>query len=207
MKRNLWENNMSENNSKKKITVIIAALAFAAVSLIAAFVAAPLIKGMTPRGKVSDKASEAYLKLLSDNSVTDSPVGFDNLKSASFAVTTGEDSLETIELGYKKDTVIEMYDTVYYTVSGMTDSEFEDFDGTVRNRCEAIANEKYCSYDIKNENGIYTLTMHFFALDNAQNVNDLITLGIISNYSKRDSDTVSFSDTETSLIRIGFIKR
>ena len=30
---------MSENNSKKKITVIIAALAFAAVSLIAAFVA------------------------------------------------------------------------------------------------------------------------------------------------------------------------
>ncbi len=81
MKRNLWENNMSENNSKKKITVIIAALAFAAVSLIAAFVAAPLIKGMTPRGKVSDKASEAYLKLLSDNSVTDSPVGFDNLKT------------------------------------------------------------------------------------------------------------------------------
>ena len=77
----------------------------------------------------------------------------------------------------------------------------------MRNRCEAIANEKYCSYDIKNENGIYTLTMHFFALDNAQNVNDLITLGIISNYSKRDSDTVSFSDTETNLIRMGFIKR
>ena len=197
---------MSENNSKKKITVIIAALAFAAVSLIAAFVAAPLIKEMNPRGKVSDKASEAYLKLLSDNSVTDSPVGFDKLKSASFAVTTGEDSLETIELGYKKDTVIEMYDTVYYTVSGMTDSEFDPC-RTVRNRCEAIANEKYCSYDIKNENGIYTLTMHFFALDNAQNVNDLITLGIISNYSKRDSDTVSFSDTETNLIRMGFIKR
>ncbi len=197
---------MSENSSRRKI-ILVAALAFAAVSLIAAFVAAPYIKNAGTRKKVSADASDAYQKLLADYSVPDAPFGFDKLKSASFAVTTGEDSLEIVELGYKNDTVVEMYDTIHYTVGGMTDAEFNSFDETVRNRCETLSNENYCSYEIKSENGTYTLTMHFFALDSAKNVNDLISLGIISNHSKKDSDTVSFSDTQTSLIKMGFVKR
>ncbi len=195
-----------KNGSNKKF-FIIAALVFAAVSLVAAFIAVPYAKEAGKRGKISNNPAEAYLTLLSDYSIPDAPHGFENLKSASFAVTTGEDSLEIVELGYKNDTVVEMYDTICYSVGGMTDAEFDSFDETIRNRCETISNEKYCSYEIENANGTYTLTMHFFALDNAQNVNDLITLGIISNYSEKDSDTVSFSDTETSLVKMGFVKR
>lgn len=198
---------MSENTKKKRTVAIIAVVVFAAISLVAAFVAVPYIRNAKSRSEISAQSSEEFKRLLSDHSVADSPFGFEGLKSASYAVTTGEDSIEIIELGYKKDTVIEMYDTVCYNTDGMTDAEFEEFDEAVRNRCEAIANEKYASYDIKAEDGKYTLVMHFYALDDAQNVNDLITLGIISNYSDRESDTVSFADTETSLVKMGFVKR
>lgn len=198
---------MSETGSKKKLFIIIAVLVFAAVSLVGGFAVAPLVKEKIESGSVSSKASETYSELLADNNIPDEPFGFKNLKSASFAVTTGGDSFEIVELGYKKDTVIEMYDSLYYSVAGLTETELSEFDEAIRNRCEAVANENYCTYSVTNEGGIYKLVMHFFALNEPQNVNDLIMLGIITAFSDKQSDSVSFSDTETSFVKMGFVKR
>ena len=194
------------DNKKKMIIATSAVTAFAVVSVLIFFVAVPYFKNRDD-GSVGAQASDEYTALLSDNGIPDAPHGFKGLKSTSYAVTTGGDSFETIELVSKKDTVTEMYDTVYFSVVGMTDEEYSLFTEELRNRCEAVANESYCTYSAEKQGEMYVLTMHFYALDNPQNVRDLITLGIISNYSSKDSDTVSLTDTETSLLKMGFTKR
>lgn len=150
------------------------------------------------------ESDASYEEVFSSRNIIDSPASFLMLDSASFVIASADGMVEKLEFGYEDDIVKEMVNTVYYPISGMTAEEVETIDSSMRTAFSVYESEEFCSVSYNALSDYFVITINFTSLDNAENVQKLGELGMLTG---TNVTVISMSETESGLVSNGYLKK
>lgn len=199
--------------NKKKLPVwvyIVVVLGFAAIGrLVGENMIAPSMGGETEYGNEITASSNVqiinseYAEIFSSRNIVEVDQVF-LYDSSAYAKVDAEGMVERMEYGYEDDVVKEMVDTLYYPISGMTDSEKAALSSQLDILEMSVASEGFCSVTRNESFLFYSITFYFKNLEDPQNLQKLIDLGMMTD---NGADCISKSESESALLREGFVKK
>ena len=152
--------------------------------------------------------NQDYLDALATFGLDDISFEYDSLDEACYAIV-GEDNafIEIMSFGYKNDLAKEMYDRIYYTVTGYTDDQIASVDSYMKETFASIASNDWCEmttdYDADKE--LYILQLHYTGLDDKDHVSTMVDEGVLG--LTEDANQISISATDEAAQDNGLIKR
>lgn len=136
--------------------------------------------------------------------IIDMPSLFFGLESDAFAIVTDEGIIEKLEFGYDGDVVKEMVDTIYFPFADYTDDQKAETENALKEAYAGIAAIDFCTADYQMLGDYYRITFTFKGLDNADHVQVLSDVGMIST---ANVDYISMKASEEGLLSTGYVKR
>ncbi len=127
--------------------------------------------------------------------------------SAAFVkVSKTDDGVETIgiqEYGYNdNDIVSEMIETIYYSVSGNTEAEKSALIDDFKTTFSEIDSLNCCTFSVRQTSNYIVVNLSYNDVDESSALSELHSVGIVN-----DTNGISFSATEKTLLEDGFIKK
>ena len=153
---------------------------------------------------VTQGSNASYEEVFSSRNIIDSPAVFMMLDSASFVTASEDGMVEKLEFGYEDDIVKEMVNTVYYPITGLSAEDVDLLDSSMRTAFSAYEEDGFCSVSYNTLSDYLVITINFTSLDNADNVQKLAELGMLTG---SDVTVISMSETETGLLSSGYLKK
>lgn len=147
----------------------------------------------------------AYEEIFTSRSIVEMPPFFMMMESAAFATVSSDGMIEKLEYGYQDDVVKEMINTLYYPISDMTEEQKTQLDAAVKETLADYTSLSFCNDTYDMGNLYYIVKLQFTDLGSGANVQKLQELGLVT--GDDNSGLISMTETESSLLASGFIKR
>lgn len=219
-----------EKKQKSKAPVWVSIVVVLAVFLIGRFVIAPaMLSGgsdssagqssgggqytfeTAPAPQVSSNASasagsSAYAEIFSSRLIVEdmTPASMLLMDTASFAIVYDDGTVEKMEFGYQDDVIKALVDTAYYPISGYTDDQIAQLETQVKAYYAAYEQISCCTVTYSSGSSFYKVTLSFTGLDIADNIQDLVNVGMMESTS---NSWISMSESEANMLASGFVKK
>ena len=158
----------------------------------------------------SDERNPAFDAVFSDNGIIRVDSLFFGVDSTAFVIedySDGVHMIDCIELGYEdnSDVICKMYETIYFDLRDMSDTEREQADTALRSAYDVFQTD-----DIKvryHSGEWYSIVLEMNDLDNSTVLGRIIEIGAIETADGLSADWLSLSQTRDSLTSSGYIER
>ena len=156
---------------------------------------------------VDSEASAEYLALLNEMSIIDSPVAFDGMDSATYAVNIPDNGMiMTFDFGYTNDIVSDMIVTYYVAVPELSDEDKAAVEESMSGALVGYEALDFCAgTGFFLADHYYSFHIDFTDLNNADNVAILEDMGLL--IANTDDGLISMSALDTTMIADGAVKR
>lgn len=127
---------------------------------------------------------------------------FFNMGTENFAMKEDDGTIYCMDYGYKDDVIKQVVETVYIPISEYTDTQKAEIETTMKTRYASVDALNCCVVTYKMSTNYYTITCTYSDMDQPSNYSEMYNAGFLSK-----NTFFSMSETETSLLGQGFIKK
>lgn len=148
----------------------------------------------------------AYEKIFSDRNIVTAPAFFGTLKSAAYAIVDSDGYIDHLQFGCEGDTIVQMVETVYMPVEGLSDTDKEALDANCR---EAYAQAEALSFVTISYNvgySYYSVTVTMDDLDQVENIQSAVDAGLLT-LTDGGASVMSMAASDASLLEQGYAKK
>lgn len=190
--------------------------------LIAGTVDSALDSGKTSTSQVSSGQSSSRLEDVSDDGVTsesykviftDQDIAVPttdffatDLKTVSYAADLGNGVVQNIEYAYENGIVVAMSDTVYMSVSGLSDGDKAALHSQLISQMSAYEAMDFCTVSTNQGFTHYVYKVTMTDLDDADNIRRAAMYGLL-NISDENVEVIGVKASEDALLSQGYTKR
>ena len=152
-------------------------------------------------GSSVDSANPDYDAIFDDTYIVHFQTFF-NMEMKNFALKQNDGIICCADYGYKDDVVKQLVETVYIPVSEYTDSQKVEIETTKKTQYASIDALNCCVVTYKMSTNYFTITCTYSDVDQPSNYTELYNAGIL-----QTNTFISMSETETTLLSQGFVKK
>lgn len=144
-----------------------------------------------------------YEAIFSDRYIVDIPSVFTTDNYAAFAVVDASGMIDKLEYVYDdNDIVLTMIEKQYYSVEGYTDTQKAQLQTSIETIGSSFQRMDFATVEYNWGTQYYTMTITFDRLDNEENIETMHEMGLVPS-----GGYISMSNTETSLLADGYVKK
>ena len=175
---------------KKRTPLWLSLLVLVIFYLLGRFLVAPaMAEGPEPE---EPEYQTEYCRLLYSRNIDAAPKEFEDQSLDYFALVSVDDDeiVDRMEFGYRKDSVREFINTIYYPISELDEAQVAAVDEAMRAEFDEYAGNGFCSVSYEIGKEYYIITLHFTGLDSSDNVRRLADLGFVEEGAERLSGRI-----------------
>lgn len=160
----------------------------------------------TDSGSELSGSNGAYEKIFSDRNIVTTPAFFGTLESAAYANVDSDGYIDHLQFGCEGDTIVQMLETVYMPVEGLSDTDKEALDAMCRETYAQAEALSFVTISYHMGYSYYSVTITMDDLDQVENVQSAVDAGLLS-MTDGSASVMSMAASDASLLEQGYAKK
>lgn len=160
----------------------------------------------TDSGSELSGSNSAYEKIFSDRNIVTTPAFFGTLESAAYANVDSDGYIDHLQFGYEGDTIVQMVETVYMPVEGLSDTDKETLDAMCREAYPQAEALSFVTISYHMGYSYYSVTITMDDLNQVENIQSAVDAGFLT-LTDGGASVMSMAASDASLLEQGYAKK